>query len=120
MIKFVAKYLSKTVIRLIVPVLCLSIGIGVFWAGTKARVENYEKNLNAALTSAEIQTKAKQQLLGKLNVLIKELDKQEYETIEEIIEVAQITDADFKEIKNVVDAVVDNYPELANMEDIKY
>lgn len=97
------------ILAIIVAIVALSV-FSVFSVQNKAI--SYEGQISIAESEIAVQEKRRSDLIPKLVECVKEYDEFEYNTLNAIIEMRGVNDESVSQIKTMVNAVAEEYPEL--------
>lgn len=102
------------------------IAISVFLAftfafnGVKNKAISYDEQIQTAYSEIKVQEKRRADLIPNLVDCVKEYDKHEYQILIDAVKARNTnSDADVKEIQNMISAVAEAYPELKSSENYK-
>lgn len=88
--------------------------------GVPNKVISYEEQITTAQSEIKIQEKRRADLIPNLVDCVKEYDKHEYETLMAVVEARGTnTDSSANEIKTMINAVAEQYPDLKSNENYK-
>jgi len=109
-----------TIVAVLAAVIMLIVGIN----SVAAKAIAYEEKVTEAYSDIKVQEKARADLLPTLADAIKAYDKHEYETLMDVIEARKaqdgtITDDTVNEINQIVDVILEAYPDLKSNENYK-
>jgi LemA protein len=109
--------LTLIIIGIILAVLLLAI---FALNGVPNQAISYEEQITTAQSEIKIQEKRRADLIPNLVDCVKAYDKHEYETLMAVIEARGInTDASVNEVKTMINAVAEQYPNLKSNENYK-
>lgn len=80
--------------------------------GIQNKAISYEGQVSIAEAEIAVQEKRRNDLIPKLVECVKEYDKFEYDTLNAIIEMRGVNDESVSQIKTMINAVAEEYPEL--------
>lgn len=91
----------------------------------KANAIAYAEKVTEAQSAIKIEEKRRADLIPNLADAIKSYDKHEYETLVELVKARTAKDGGLNdetqnEIRNIINVVVENYPDFKNQENYKY
>lgn len=109
-----------------IPLIIAGIVISVFlmftfaFNGVKNKAISYDEQIQTAYSEIKVQEKRRADLIPNLVDCVKEYDKHEYQTLTDAVKTRNTnSDADVKEIQNMISAVAEAYPELKSSENYK-
>lgn len=106
--------LPAIILSVIVAVILL---VAFSFQGVKNKAISYEEQIQAAQSDIKVQEKRRGDLLPNLADCVKQYDKHEYETLMAVIEARGSTsDESIDEVKTMIQAVAEAYPELKSNE----
>lgn len=117
--------MKKTIIIIIAAVVAVVLMAVIGINSVAAKAIAYEEKVTEAYSAIKVQEKGRADLLPTLADAIKAYDKHEYETLMGVIEARKakdgsITDDTVNEINNIIEVVLEAYPELESNENYKY
>lgn len=108
------------------PLIIAGITISIFLAftfafnGVKNKAISYDEQIQTAYSEIKVQEKRRADLIPNLVDCVKEYDKHEYQILIDAVKARNTnSDADVKEIQNMISAVAEAYPELKSSENYK-
>lgn len=115
---------NKTIVIVIVVIVCLIIAAFVGVNSVTAKAINYEEKVGEAFSNINVQEKRRADLIPALVECIKSYDKHEYQTLMDVISSRKnsdgtIPDGVVTEVQNAVNVVVEQYPELSSQQNYK-
>lgn len=109
-------------LTLIITGIVLALALFTVFAlnGVPNKVISYEEQITTAQSEIKIQEKRRADLIPNLVDCVKEYDKHEYETLMAVIEARGTnSDSSANEIKTMINAVAEQYPDLKSNENYK-
>lgn len=109
-----------TISAVVAAILALIVGINSIPANAIA----YEEKVTDAESNIKVAEKRREDLLKTLASAIKAYDKHEYNTLMDVINARKaqktaITDEDINKVNNIIDVVLENYPQLSSQDNYK-
>lgn len=116
--------MKKTIIIIVAAVLAVILMSVIVVNSVTASAIAHEEKVTEAYSGIKVQEKRRADLLPLLADAIKAYDKHEYETLMDVVEARKaqdgvITDETVNEINQIVDVVLEAYPELKSNENYK-
>ena len=110
--------------KIVVITICIILAVALFATFALNGVSNsaisYEEQITTAQSEIKIQEKRRADLIPNLVDCVKEYDKHEYETLLAVVEARGTnSDSSANEIKTMINAVAEAYPELKSNENYK-
>ena len=114
------KWFSNKIVWKVISVVMIMIFAFLIVVTVKEKAKYYENNLQMIQHSIDTQEKVKTSIVVNILDCIKEFDEEEYDALIKILEADNIvSEVDTEEFKIVINAIVEQNPELANSEEYK-
>ncbi len=110
-------------IKLGLIILAVMVAVALMFVFLMHGIENnaisMEEQIDGAASEISVQQKRRADLIPNLVDCVKAYDKHEYETLVKIVEERSVTDTSTAEIKTMINAVAEDYPQLASSENYR-